>query len=492
MWTVLLVEDEVFVRESLRTLINWEDEGFRVIGEANNGVEAFELIEELQPDLVMCDILMPEMDGIRLLRKVRERGWNNLFLMLTAHTEFDYVREAIELGASNYILKLSMTVESLEKKLRKIEEELRTNATILHTEMEGIFIKCWEEIIAARNDELEMELGKSFEKYKDNKLFILSTFQQCSTLTENKIIDLQLIKSEGKVFVQSFSRSGQVTYFCWSKNNLELNEMVIEELQDKIVYSSIVNVDQIFCTWKNVISMLDNFWYGVERTPVLTKDNVYKDKEVIIPSDLKRKILFMFDQFKTEECQNVMCQIWDYMETNQFSMLKVKEIATWIDQTLVKLANSQYDHAVLIDDSISHDRLKEVMKDNVVFYMQERINKEAKMTDHPEINKVIIYIMENYNQNITVKFLAEHVSMNENYLSGLFKSKTGESIIKYIHRIRVDRAQEYLINEPKMNVSDISEAVGFLNDNYFIKIFKRFNKITPSQFRRQNMSKVTG
>src|SRR5690625_394027 len=492
MWTVLLVEDEVFVRESLRTLINWEDEGFRVIGEANNGVEAFELIEELQPDLVMCDILMPEMDGIRLLRKVRERGWNNLFLMLTAHTEFDYVREAIELGASNYILKLSMTVESLEKKLRKIEEELHANATILHTEMEGVFNKCWEEIIVSRNNELEMELSKSFEKYKDNKLFILSTLQQSSTLTEDKMIDLQFIKSEGKMFVQSFSRSGQVTYFCWSKNNLELNQDVLGKLKYKVAYSPVVHFDQLFFTWKNTLSMLGHFWYGVERTPVLTKDSVYKDKESIIPSDLKRRILFMFDQFKTEECQNVMCQIWDYMETNQFSMLKVKEIATWIDQTLVKLANAQYDHAVLIDDSISHDQLKKMMKENVAFYMQARINKEANMTDHPEINKVIIYIMENYNQNITVKLLAEHVSMNENYLSASFKSKTGESIIKYIHRVRVNRAQEYLINEPKMSVADISEAVGFLNDNYFIKIFKRFNKITPSQFRRQNVSKVTG
>src|SRR5690625_2568499 len=325
MWTVLLVEDEVFVRESLRTLINWEDEGFRVIGEANNGVEAFELIEELQPDLVMCDILMPEMDGIRLLRKVRERGWNNLFLMLTAHTEFDYVREAIELGASNYILKLSMTVESLEKKLKKIEQELHTNANILHTAMESLFTKCWEKIIVAKSDELEMKLHESFEKYKNNKLVILSTFQENSTFTEESIFDLQLIKSEGKIFVQSFSRSVQVTFFCWSKNNLELNEVAIEKLQNKIVYSSVVHVDQLFCTWKNVISMLDHFWYGREKSPITLTNSTHQKHDSIIPSDLKRNLLLMFDQFKTAECQQVIGEIWSYMETKDFSMLRIKE-----------------------------------------------------------------------------------------------------------------------------------------------------------------------
>ena len=76
--------------------------------------------------------------------------------------------------------------------------------------------------------------------------------------------------------------------------------------------------------------------------------------------------------------------------------------------------------------------------------------------------------------------------MNENYLSGLFKKKTGEPLIGYIHRTRINHAVKHLLDNPEMTVSSIAESVGFMNDNYFIKIFKRINKKTPSQYRREH------
>lgn len=127
MWKVLLVEDEVFVRESVREIIAWEELGFTVSGEAGNGAEALEIIREDTPDLVISDIVMPEMDGVELLRRTREEGFDSRFVMLTCMNDFENVRQAMEYGASNYILKLSMSVNSLRDTLRKISGELEKN-----------------------------------------------------------------------------------------------------------------------------------------------------------------------------------------------------------------------------------------------------------------------------------------------------------------------------------------------------------------------------
>ncbi|MBB6637730.1 response regulator [Cohnella thailandensis] len=246
MWKVLLVEDETFVRESVRESIRWEDMGFTLTGEASNGEEALEMIRNDPPDLVLCDIVMPQMDGLALLKETRKAGIGSKFVMLTCLGDFESMRQAMEYGASNYILKLSMSVKDLRETLGKIDAELK-NATAASSS-QGI----------------------------------------------------------------GLSR------------------------QDKIT--------------------------------------------------------------------------------------------------------------------------------------------------HPEVNKIIQYIEQNYDQDITLKSLSRYVMMGENYVSALFKKKTGETLIHYLHRVRVEKAIEQLKNT-ELPVNRIGQSVGFMNDNYFIKIFKRMTGTTPSQYR---------
>jgi len=105
----------------------------------------------------------------------------------------------------------------------------------------------------------------------------------------------------------------------------------------------------------------------------------------------------------------------------------------------------------------------------------------AKIT-HPEVNKIIQYIEQNYDQDITLKSLSRYVMMGENYVSALFKKKTGETLIHYLHRTRVEKAI-YFLKNTDLPVNRIGPSVGFMNDNYFIKIFKRMTGMTPSQYR---------
>lgn len=262
MYKVLLVEDETFVRESVKEIIRWEEMGFTLAGEASNGVEALALIKRDPPDLVLCDIVMPQMDGLALLKETRGAGIGSKFVMLTCIGDFEAMRQAMEYGASNYILKLSMSVKDLRETLAKVRTELSGGSAAA----------------AARPG---------------------AALQPSSSLQPS-----------------------------------------------------------------------------TSRPPLLARERI----------------------------------------------------------------------------------------------------------THPEVNKIIQYIEQHYDQDITLGSLSRYVMMGENYVSALFKKKTGETLIHYLHRTRVDKAIELLMSTD-LPVNRIGQRVGFMNDNYFIKIFKRMTGTTPSQYR---------
>ena len=102
---VLIVDDELLVRQGIKHLLNWEHEGFQIVGEASNGKEALELIERMEPHIVITDIVMPVMGGEELTRAVKARFPEIEVIILSSFGEFDYVRSTFQSGVVDYILK---------------------------------------------------------------------------------------------------------------------------------------------------------------------------------------------------------------------------------------------------------------------------------------------------------------------------------------------------------------------------------------------------
>lgn len=121
---ILIVEDEVLVRCGLKSMVNWEKLGVDVIGDASNGKEALEIYKENKPDIIMTDIKMPIMDGLELIEKIREEDHTTKIVLLTCYEEFSYLMRAMKLGVSDYILKLKMKPDEIEKAIEKVCREL--------------------------------------------------------------------------------------------------------------------------------------------------------------------------------------------------------------------------------------------------------------------------------------------------------------------------------------------------------------------------------
>ncbi|MGN1031218.1 MAG: response regulator, partial [Butyricicoccaceae bacterium] len=121
---ILLVDDDFLVRTFLSRLTDWESHGYTLVGAAQDGEEALRMVEEYHPDIIITDVSMPVMDGIELIRRLRKGGNAARIVALSCHDDFDYVKEAMKLGADEYVLKNLLT----EERLLALLSELKPSA----------------------------------------------------------------------------------------------------------------------------------------------------------------------------------------------------------------------------------------------------------------------------------------------------------------------------------------------------------------------------
>ena len=124
MYQVLIVDDEPIVKIALQSMLNWEDLGFCICALASNGKEALDMAERFHPDLIICDLKMPVLDGLALIRTAKETGMDCEFLVISNYEDFNSVRTALVLGAFDYLLKVSISPEALTEQLKKIRLKL--------------------------------------------------------------------------------------------------------------------------------------------------------------------------------------------------------------------------------------------------------------------------------------------------------------------------------------------------------------------------------
>ena len=122
-YTVVVADDEDELRQAVCTMIPWEELGFRLVGDASNGLDALELVEKLEPDLLLTDIRMPFISGIELARQVREIRPAMHIAFLSGYDDFEYAKQAIQYNIISYMLK-PLTMDGLAAELRGIHEKI--------------------------------------------------------------------------------------------------------------------------------------------------------------------------------------------------------------------------------------------------------------------------------------------------------------------------------------------------------------------------------
>ncbi|SDD08060.1 two-component system, response regulator YesN [Paenibacillus sp. UNCCL117] len=491
MWRTLLVEDEPFVRRTIVQLIDWRQMGFEIVGEADDGEEAWEQIQTLQPDLVITDIMMPNMDGLELLRRAKEHGFDGLFVMLTCMNEFEYARQALEYGASGYVLKLSMSPASLHQTLDKVQaalmkQESQRLGISFHQGYEAVWSTLTGHPRLKQSAEIREHPLRPWQASRYRYVAVCSVLHGGERPADSWYAKAFGIREGPETVLHTYSRLGTTTFFCWSLRPLRTQPPSSGELPGPAVYSDFVEEKQFPHVWAQALCRLSPHWYGgrpgLFRLEAAAEEPAVRDALV-----WKREMeLYQWTEAgKQEAAAECLRQAGEEMERSGTPWFTVKELALRIAGNVLQQAPEACGPLQRkLTEASRHHELMHVLKEAVLQFMAEQARTGFAKTDHLEVNAVILYIHEHFEENITVKSLARQVNMDEKYLSGVFAKKTGEPLIQYIQRTRIDKAK-HLLTETALPVNEIGEQVGFANANYFFKMFKRWTELTPNEYRKQ-------
>ncbi|GAA4849520.1 hypothetical protein GCM10023310_29880 [Paenibacillus vulneris] len=499
MWKVLLVEDETRVRRLIKEIIDWEKLGFVIAGEAANGIEALEVMREESPHFILCDIMMPLMDGIEFLRKARLQGFEGPFVMLTCMNEFELARQALEYGATSYILKLSLNVDTIREMLEKVSRELSKAAIparqVSYRDFELLYQFTWRQIQGI--DEADPERRVLLQRISASGFThadLCIVLHGTDGISEEDLTRFGLIQSIETLVIHKFRIHGCTTFFSW----VPRSELIVAQAPEEdgamaysVVWASSVPISELESTWRSMIRLIERSWYKSRKSRIAYSktDSIIQQPGISSQTlwNMEREILQAFERRDKINCIRQLNVMFDEMKKNHASMAIVVETAERLDNRFAAISGYG---KVQTDDWLSaanHEELRDVLEDRIDDWITKWIKTTTLPSAHPEINRIVDYIQSHYDTEITLKSMAEHVTLDEHYLSGLFSKKMGCTLIHYLHKVRIDQARFYLL-QSTLTVGEIAERVGFANAAYFVKIFKRWTEQTPSEFRKSHMS----
>ncbi|WP_159885090.1 response regulator [Paenibacillus puerhi] len=490
MWTVLLVEDEVFVRRMIRSSMQWEDKGFRVIGEAGNGMEAMEFIRRHRPHLVVTDIMMPLMNGVELLKQTRQEGYDCRFVMLSVMDDFNYVQQALEHGASNYMLKLYLSVEKWHAVLDKVDLELHKTSRSLSKDMHEVYDQMWKGIVEGwkTGDSAESRMPESFP-WPSDKCGLIHVIHGKPSLSVEQFVGQGILEPEATPYLNTFTRGGQTTFFYWVPPSGSFKLKTPPRSDGIYVYAGATDNASLAEVWMRLMRRADELWYA-GKTGVFGLGQ--GEEPMVRPAmswEMEREIIRGLEQRSPDLCREHVGRIFELFRDTCYPAILVLEAV----ERLVKLAELMIGTPYTKPEepllTLSYDELRAWLERRLADSIRDWLERHTELTDHPEINKVIQYIREHYASEFTVLSLAEYAAMDDKYLSGLFKKKTGQTIVHYIQQVRIEHARLYM-EHTDWPIAEIGSKVGFASENYFAKIFKRVVGTTPSLYRQSHRGKA--
>ncbi|PHV69613.1 DNA-binding response regulator [Sporanaerobium hydrogeniformans] len=535
---VFLVEDEFAVRDRMKKNINWEDNGFLLVGEAGDGEMAYPMIQETQPDIIITDIKMPFMDGLELSRLIRETMPQTKIIILSGYDEFEYAKEAISIGVIEYLLKPIPA--------KKLLESMKHVATIINKQKEQqrfydkykldtyenekqekkqffndlMILKLSVSELIKRGKELSIELNSP--KYN---ILLIKTFIKDkevngyweSSLGIGRQLEDKLQQSQEYILFDR-EEEGWVVLIKGGSGSIKLLEkkgitLVEDILKKEENLSYCIGVGQEV----NRLSELIRSFEAASKA--IACSYIMPDKKVIYHEQLGEYRPMREDE--SISIKNIDVTKFDKKpiesflrnglrsEVPLFSQSYFKEMGTGVDSLMFRqyiMMNIYFSVITFIKQlGYSEEYIVEVCGDfkEVTTVIQNKedtkealeniLNQALQFRDRVSTNKYNLlldeakeYIREKYSEEtISLNSVAEYVNVSPSHFSTIFSQETGQTFISYLTEIRMEKAKE-LLRCSNMKTLEIGYAVGYKDPHYFSYLFKKTQQCTPKEYRKVN------
>ncbi|MED3689701.1 response regulator transcription factor [Peribacillus butanolivorans] len=499
MYNVFLVDDEPFIIEGMRALVPWEDYGLKVVGEASNGSEAIKKLETCHVDILLTDIMMPIMDGLELISKLKERHPNTKYIVLSGYEEFEYVKKGMKLGIENYLLKpvneqelistLENSIEKLEKSTNNEEAYtiLRDN-TIWRCLNQDIDAKEWRERVELYSLEFDgQNLAVVLMQISDGEHENSSFFRK---RVEELFQSVCIINPDGELILL-------VSFNCedgLKKKLDELNMLFAGYVSGKYhinVGSFVCSTSELYKSYQRA-KELSSYRLVLKESGLITDELTKQYTQASLSTsneldDLKRYIV-------GSEQEKAFLWIKGAFDEINKSTKKVAptiirgfaiEIVTSIQKDVSSHANDQ---TVGIVKRILEAYSIGILVDILIDFIEGIFRTLEQKPEHrsPIIQSVVQYIQEHFYEELSLKTLSYKFHINSIYLGQLFQKETGLVFSEYINHLRLEKAKQ-LLRGTHLKAGIIGKQVGYSDSAYFYKQFKKAVGITPSAWRTMNI-----
>jgi len=513
----------------MRSIIDWEKSGYAIIAEARNGKDAIEKIESLVPDIVITDISMPIINGVELIDYVKRFKKDISIIAVSGYNDFHYVRGSLINGAEDYILKNQLNPDKLlgvldsavkkltfERNNRQQQVSVCTDTLIQEFLLllisgcagsrEEVNTRLWRlqmdsltkgfVVAVAEPDNYELINNLSDNEYYKFLCSISSIMKESTSsdsgivitiIGRNRILILvPAVNSNLSLFKENYFRTlthmkNNVMKFLGEPLSIGVSDFCRDIMELSYYYEQAVNI-LIENRFQGKLNFLAQVRNEPETTKIITLDitdekallDSLRGKCDFTPDSVINKIFDNFRNCNSEDIQLVLAELLNIiireMRDNNISSDKIFQQTDFNYQKLFK--------------SMNISELKEWFAERFLRLYQCLLQIQAYRHYNENTRKAIYYIEENYHRNISLNDIASAINVNSSYLSRVFKNDTGQNVIEYLNKIRLDKAVS-LINEGKYTIKEISYKVGIQNYNYFFKLYKKFTGTTPSEYKKQ-------
>jgi len=518
MYKALLVDDEPFILEGLKHIIDWEEHGIEIAGQATSGEKAIRFLSANKVHIVLTDIRMLGISGLELIRHIKENEPDIRCAILSGHNDFELVKEAAVLGIENYLLKpvdqdeLSLTMQNIVSKLEQQQsaealriqmrealyalkdnvlfrlvtdrisvQELLNKASFLGMELEA---DCYRAAIVRR----WAEGGDELIAYGIRNICEeIAVAHEAGVAFENFDGDETIVLFMGKAHALTGERTGKLLEEMLSGIGTYLKRDVFIT-----VGHSVKSLAQVHESYR-AANELQNYSLVYPANRIVLQEAVERDRgemEEIVRSgieDLKRAVSSLDKEAAAAHVRSLYSRL---EQADNITPELVKSVTIEAVYQLVNGARASGIGAEHVPSgnewSLRLLRLRKLQDivDQVALLTGQIIDGLGKQASvhNPYVEEMLRYIDQNYHTEFGLQTLAQMLHVNAAYLGQMFKKETGQLFSAYLNEVRVEKAKA-LITQTHMKANKIAQEVGYSSPDYFYKIFKKLTGVYPSEYR---------
>lgn len=506
---LMIVDDDYQIREGMRLGMEWEKLGIDEVFTCSNGIEALKSFEEKVPDIILVDVQMPGMTGLELTTKIRKIDTDVRVIFISAYSEFEYCRQALKLGADDYILKpieITKLEETILRNINEIEKK-RTESdqymnALLEQEMRAVYKKgqnsgkkiCellkdrypfitegyyFSAVLSFDKKEMitmETQLIKEIEKelFKDNNGIILPQIDDKN---------IMLIKGSPSAFLALYQQTQiKNRMMNWNQTNSDQFGSIT------VGISQVHDMNHFLKGYEEALEAHDYKFYQGEGSvniyPVFTAYEASKGAE--------EKWISRFQEIlHGNDFGSVKKELEKLEETLRRERINPLISKGFIKRFFVELCKKENIAESVSDFEKVIDRNELLIKclEDLEYYIYEYIwcgihQKKALDQYSHTVKCAINFVNEHYNEPLTLSWVANEMGKSTNYLGATFKKEVGESFTEYLTVYRMEQAKKLLLNTNK-KIKEVCEEVGYTDYIYFSRMFKQVHGCSASKIRHK-------